>query len=243
MKNRKRVAKTKSGGIILGFKEKFAGHIIPLDSECKFIFWFKVDSKLLQMNEDPLFGIVYIPPEYTSYSSDAVFRQIENEYLNFSVNYSNICLLGDFNSRTAAFDDFILVDEKDKAPEIVNFVENGVTHLDLLNIPRKRVSKDRGKNKFGKLLLEFCKENNFFILNGRLTGDENGNFTCKGSSVVDYCICNVQFLEHFCSLNVIDFCKLFSDAHSPLSLSLISRPSGDNSFLDDNQKYNDDKKS
>ena len=97
-------------------------------------------------------------------------KQIENEYLNFSVNYGNICLLiGDFNSRTAAPDDFIIVDEKDKTPKLVNFVENGVTHLDLLNIPRKRASKDRGKNKFGKLLLEFCKENNFFlILNERL---------------------------------------------------------------------------
>jgi hypothetical protein len=36
--------------------------------------------------------------------------------MNLPVNYSNICLLGDFNSRTAAVDDFILVDEKDKAP-------------------------------------------------------------------------------------------------------------------------------
>ena len=36
--------------------------------------------------------------------------------MNLPVNYSNICLLGDFNSRTAAADDFILVDEKDKAP-------------------------------------------------------------------------------------------------------------------------------
>lgn len=74
-------------------------------------------------------------------------------------------MLRDFNSRTPAVDDFILVDEKDKAPELVNFVENGVTRLDLLNIlvPRKRVSKNRGKNKFVKLLLEFCKENNFFL--------------------------------------------------------------------------------
>ena len=55
-----------------------------------------------------VFGIVYIPQEYTS---DDVFRQIENEYLNFSVNYSNICLLGDFNSRTAAAEDLILVDK------------------------------------------------------------------------------------------------------------------------------------
>ena len=74
---------------------------------------------------DSLFGIVYIPQEYTSCSSDDVFRQFENEYLNFSVNYSNICLLGYSNSRTTA-------------------AENGVANLDLLNKPRKRISKDRG---------------------------------------------------------------------------------------------------
>jgi hypothetical protein len=45
-------------------------------------------------------------------------------------------------------------------------------------------SKTLGKNRHGALLLDLCKGNNTFILNGRLNGDKDGNFTCKGTSVV-----------------------------------------------------------
>ena len=47
MKNRKKEAKTKPGGNILGFKEKFAGHIIPLDSDCKSIFLVQCRFKII----------------------------------------------------------------------------------------------------------------------------------------------------------------------------------------------------
>jgi hypothetical protein len=36
-----------------------------------------------------------------------------------------------------------------------------------------------------------------FILNGRLNGDKDWIFTCKGTSVVDYCISNVHFLNKY----------------------------------------------
>ena len=58
-----------------------------------------------------LFGIVYIPPEYTFYSSNDAFNELQNEYANFSRNYKYISLLGDFNGRTADDDDFIFMDE------------------------------------------------------------------------------------------------------------------------------------
>jgi hypothetical protein len=35
------------------------------------------------------------------------FSEIENEFLNFSTNYDKICLLGDFNARTAEEPDFV----------------------------------------------------------------------------------------------------------------------------------------
>ena len=40
----------------------------------------------------------------------------------------------------------------------------------------------------------------------------------------------------------LKFNRLFSDAHSPLFLYLISRCGEHATFLDDNQKYNDDKR-
>ena len=60
----------------------------------------------------------------------------------------------------------------------------------------------------------------FFILNGRLNGDVEGKLTSKGASVVDYCLCNVNILSNFVRLNVLEFSKLYSDAHSPISVSI-----------------------
>jgi hypothetical protein len=53
------------------------------------------------LSDDLIFGIVYIPPEGSSYLSPDAFDQVENEYRVLSQNYKYICLLGDFNSRTA----------------------------------------------------------------------------------------------------------------------------------------------
>jgi hypothetical protein len=76
------------------------------------------------------------------------------------------------------------------------------------------------KNRYGTLLLDLCKGNNFFILNARLDGDKHGNYTCKNASVVDYCICNARFVNVFVTLKVLEFSKLFSDVHCPLSICL-----------------------
>jgi hypothetical protein len=59
-----------------------------------------------------------------------------------------------------------------------------------------------------------------FILNGRLNGDKDGNCTCKGTNVVDYCISNVHFLNKFHRLKVLEFSSLLSDVHCPLSITL-----------------------
>ena len=119
LKNRKTKSRNKSGGIALGFKEQLSDKISPVETECRFVFWFKVSADLLNTNADGLFGIVYIPPEYTSYSSDYAYREIQNEYLMFSPNYECVCLLGDFNSRTATDDDFIFIDDDDPSRGLI----------------------------------------------------------------------------------------------------------------------------
>ena len=78
-----------------------------LDIESKYVLWFKVSSKLVNLNEDVIFGNVYIPPEGSPYFQPDTFDQIENEIRTFSQNYKYISLFGDFNSRTAEEPDFI----------------------------------------------------------------------------------------------------------------------------------------
>ncbi|CAG2223086.1 unnamed protein product [Mytilus edulis] len=83
-----------------------------------------------------------------------------------------------------------------------------------------RNSMDKGKNRYGNQLLELFKCNSLFIMNGRLATDIAGKFTCRNASVVDYCLCNVNFIKNIISLNVLEFSHLYSDVHCPLFICL-----------------------
>ena len=83
-----------------------------------------------------------------------------------------------------------------------------------------RINKDSVKNHYGSRLLDLCKGNNLFIINGRIGNDKGiGKLTCKNSSVV-YVISSVDFLKHIVNFSICEFSKLFSDVHSPISLLL-----------------------
>ena len=181
--------------------------------------WCKL-SNICNGDEDVIMGIVYIPPEYTIYSSPDAFSEIENEYMQLQANFRNIFLVGDFNARTAEDQDFVYIDETDMADDLEGIVVNEVCNLDVLNIPRKRNNIDKGKNRYGNQLLELCKGNNLFILNGRIGSDRDGNLTCRKSSTVDYCLSNVNFMKNFKDLKIIDFSSLYSDVHCPLAIKL-----------------------
>jgi hypothetical protein len=94
--------------------------------------------------------------------------------------------------------------------------------LNELNIDKNRKNVDKVKSRSGNNLLDICKANNLFIVNGRIGDDktESGKLTCKSSSVVDYCICTCSFLQFVYNFKVLDFCRLYSDVHSPTITNL-----------------------
>ncbi|VDI18704.1 Hypothetical predicted protein [Mytilus galloprovincialis] len=135
--------------------------------------------------------------------------------------FQNVYFVGDFNARTGSEDDFIFVpDSESHVVDIENIQINAVCNLDQYDFSRKRNSRDKNKNRFGNQLLEFCKGNNFFIMNGRTLGDIDGKFTCRNSSVVDYCLCSAELIQNFTDFKVLDFSSLYSDVHSPIEISL-----------------------
>ena len=93
-----------------------------------------------------------------------------------------------------------------------------IQELDILNIQRDRISVDKTINNYGRKFLSFCKNNNVFILNGRIAGDRNGKATSRNTSVVDYTLCTANIMHRVNNFEVMDFSSLYSDIHSPLHL-------------------------
>jgi hypothetical protein len=77
-KHRKNVARMRSGGILSGFRENLVNHVQILENECEFVLWVKIDGKVFNLEQPVIFGTIYIPPEYTRYSSDEAFNSFIN---------------------------------------------------------------------------------------------------------------------------------------------------------------------
>jgi hypothetical protein len=111
------------------------------------------------------------------------------------------------NSRTAEEPDFIDFEINEHEEDFTEFLQNDLATLNELNIDKNRKNVDKVKSRSGNNLLDICKANNLFIVNGRIGDDktESGKLTCKNSSVVDYCICTCSFLQFVYNFKVLDF--------------------------------------
>ncbi|XP_039312991.1 uncharacterized protein LOC120359478 [Solenopsis invicta] len=106
-----------------------------------------------------------------------------------------ICGGGDFNARTGE--------------------EGGKLNEDEWGEEEKgRKSMDKKVNKEGRKLIEFIRERGWWILNGGISGDEEGNWTYsggRGESVIDVILINEGVEEEIESLKVGD--QIDSDHH------------------------------
>ena len=80
-----------------------------------------------------------------------------------------------------------------------------------------RQNSDTRVNNYGYRLIDFCIDNDMYIINGR--GDGNSSdVTCENVSTVDYFISTASVIPIVECLNVHECCKIFSDSHKPVSL-------------------------
>lgn len=185
------------------------------------ILWFSVSKDILPNAQDLICGVVYIPPPGSKYAHSDPYLELQGEFDNFCLNSKHVLLIGDFNSRTARLPDFIECDDfifdmhgneylyRERDEILQNFEIN--------DVPLKRKSIDLHANAYGYQLTEFCKNNNIFILNGRLDHDAP-RLTCKNSSTVDYVLSSSYNLDMLDNLTIHEFDSLYSDAHCPISL-------------------------
>ena len=87
-------------------KDTIFKHVKVFNSTSENVLWFTVNSTLFY--ELVLFGVVYLPPESSSYSTISIFDLIENDLISLNPeNNHKICLIGDFNAHTSNADDYI----------------------------------------------------------------------------------------------------------------------------------------
>ncbi|CAG2239765.1 unnamed protein product [Mytilus edulis] len=114
-KNRKKYSNRKSGGIAFGYKRYLENCISAIQTDCPFVQWFSIEAKIFDLKSSVIFGVIYIPPENSIYTSENALSDIELEFFELQRTNKYICLLGDSNSRsrTASLQDFNAIVDTD----------------------------------------------------------------------------------------------------------------------------------
>ena len=211
----------RSGGISIYFRNEYSRYIKKIETDTEYVLWIEIDKKLLSLDENCIFGAVYVPPESSIYFNKDEFANFENEITRFCSTHKYVLLAGDFNARTSTMreytqkDDFI-ADLFDFDSETSDFFSKS-SALEKYGIPLSRQSQDKHTNNHGYALTDLCKNNNLFILNGRFDGDNTGNFTFRKTSVIDYVIASTDMFQFLRRFVVIETDPIFSDGHCALS--------------------------
>lgn len=134
-------------------------------------------------------------------------------------------LTGDTNSRTGQMKDFVPVDnflsDLYEIDEESHAFLNKYTILENLSVPLERSSHDNRTNTHGMRLIEICRNNNLFLLNGRLFSDRNvGAPTFRDKSVIDYAISTAECFEFVSDFGVYRTDSLFSDGHNAIYFNI-----------------------
>lgn len=227
--NRSCLSRYRSGGIALIVKEHLFPYVkLDQSRKSKLILLFTISKEIFYGNNCPndvICGIVYIPPQGSKYALEDPYLEIQEEIFRCCTETKNILLFGDFNSRCKNLPDHTKFDEYiSDIYGMHELYEENTGTLDLFEcyeVPLDRKSADESANAYGYSLLNMCKNNDLFILNGRIGSDFIcPTLTCKNKSTVDYFISSAHILPIIKDLQVHEFSCLLSDAHSPVSLSI-----------------------
>ena len=208
LRNKQHKSSKVGGGMAVFIRENLYDltHVVPNTNENS--IWIKL-KKMSSKDKDIFIGTFYISPE--TKKSKTNLLDMLNEEINLFSKKGEIILQGDFNARTGQKKDFIQHDP---------FFEDlfGINEGNKTKAPPPRNSEDHGTNNRGDELLDFCKSNEFSIVNGRKIGDLFGKCTShqyNGSSAIDYLLTTNTFFENISMFQVGNFVPWLSD-HSPI---------------------------
>ena len=211
-KTKKGLRGRKPGGIALMVKEEKGTKSEIIQNKVEECMWVKINIK----NEVFIIGVVYNQPSGSVYENKNFFNELKREVDELIERFdkSRLILMGDFNARIGdRIERKRIEGDETVFDEIIEDARWGM-------ILEKRKSRDSVVNRLGKELLEFCKEKDLVVLNGRSLGDQAGEFTCietVGASVVDYFIVSLTVVGNLKEMRVEN--RVESD-HMPIVLVL-----------------------
>ena len=200
-------AKRDSGGMLV-FISNALHKCVKVTRESDALVWVHIQGKYLTLPYDINIGIVYIPPEGSSYANYGDFENIGESIRNKSKS-SQVYICGDTNSRTSDVVDYVTPSNFED-PSDYTEVQPDVS-------PRENI--DRTINAYGKKLIDLCKYAGLQICNGRLCGSGYTCYKYNGESVVDYLLAPPNAFTTIGDFKICD--KLVYSDHCALSFSLL----------------------
>ncbi|GFR51987.1 hypothetical protein Agub_g14519, partial [Astrephomene gubernaculifera] len=136
---------------------------------------------------------------------DRVFGRLRALLRRYVRPCDEILILGDLNARVASLSDIpdLQADAELEAAAGVSIGGDGL----IQGMPSRR-SKDLSSNPFGQGLVELCREAELIIMNGRVPGDMEGEFTFYHApglacSMIDLFVCTPALFSRASHLQVL----------------------------------------
>ncbi|MES9993748.1 MAG: reverse transcriptase family protein [Candidatus Thiodiazotropha sp.] len=181
--------------------------------------WVQLKKSFFHLEDDIYIGFIYLSPINSTVNNSKEcqsFECLETDVCKFK-SKGKVILLGDLNSRTSRLSDFIVNDDDKHTPVPDIYISDDKEAL----LPRQNEDIS-SPNTYGKRLLDFCKDLELRILNGRIMGDLRGKLTCykwNGCSTVDYGIVQKELVRYVDFFKVHELVGHISD-HCPISFGL-----------------------
>ena len=183
-------AKRDSGCIALYIKICLKRQCELLKNDSEDNIWLKIDRSLLSLSYDLYLCLCLLIPTWSSrevLTEISILVRISDfivKIANDTENCYNIMICRDMNSRVGNDHDLVILNNSS------NILPDDYVPDECL----QRSSEDKTINANGRKLLDFCRQNELRICNGRLGDDRNiGKFSFTGGSgrsLVDYVIPN-----------------------------------------------------
>ena len=198
---RRQIFNRVSGGIGFYVEKSLSSNVRVLENQSDYVMWLYISKTFTNLGHDLVIGIVYIPPATSYYYKQEHMQKLTFEISKKCRRYHYVFLTGDMNARTAN----LIEIEKSTFAALTS-----QARTTLFATPRcdesdlNRSSQDNETSTTGHQLIEICKQNKLFILNGRFGQDKKlGKYT-KGTSVLDYSIATFSCLECLTDFEIIE---------------------------------------